>query len=245
MTGEDVFAQMLRAFYKKEKLHTTLSKSSTAQTGLAFIAVDETGENSIYANNGANDELSPWDLRAVVPRRSDIVSATLETPTKTLRYIFYKAKKAGATTVLNAAPMMPGVRQLLPHVDYCIVNETEFSEFTGKRVTSAPTAIYALRSLRVDGRNIVVTLGKSGAVALIHGEILVQKAFPAKPVDTTGAGDCFVGAFVTRLKETGDAKEAMRFAAAAAALSVEREGASASMPKRAEINTLLAKHKNL
>jgi ribokinase len=201
--------------------------------------VDAAGENVIYVSSGANVELAPDEFGEIAIGTGDIMSATSETSASVTKVLFEKAKAAGATTVLNAAPAVTEARELFDLVDFLIVNETELSFLTDMPATNSADATAAMRTLALEKTNIITTLGKAGVIALIRGETITVKGHSVQVVDSTGAGDCFVGAFVTALQEHGDAQKAMDFANAAAAVSVQRLGASSSMPKREEVGTFI------
>jgi ribokinase len=240
--GKDIFGKCLMDFYKKEGMGTKqICFTNDTPSGAAFVAVDSKGENMIYVSAGANAELTVGDVQKLTIKKGDIVSATLETPMSTTKYAFQEARKQGAITVLNAAPARKEARTLIPFTDFLIVNETELSFFSGIKVINKAQAIAAMKKLQKGKANIITTLGKDGVVALVGKEVFSQKAFPAKVVDTTGAGDCFVGAFITKFQTNRDIKEAMRYASAAAALSVQRLGASSSMPRKREVQKFLEK----
>ena len=168
--------------------------------------------------------------------RGDIISATLETPIETTKEIFSKARKIGAKTILNAAPANLDAKILFPLVDYLIVNETELSVFAQTEIPKTrEEVIGAMKKLQKNVKNIIATLGSKGAVALIDKNTITVNGHRVKAVDATAAGDCFVGAFVVALQNDKIIKDAMDFANAAAAISVQRLGASSSLPTKNEV----------
>lgn len=211
-------------------------------TGAALIAVDAAGENSIVVSPGANARAA----EAVEPGAltGDWLLAQMELPPPFVTTAFRAAKARGARTVLNAAPALPAPEGLFDATDILIVNETELAAYSGATLSEPASreeiaAAVGSIGLRPD-QTVVVTLGDKGALTFAHGDVIETPPAPAKVVDTTGAGDCFCGAFVTRLAEGAPLAAALRFAATAAALSVGGRGAAPSMPERREIDAATA-----
>ncbi len=232
--GMDAFGEQLIRFFRKEGMDTgNIFLTDHAPTGAAFVAVDQKSENVIYVSGGANHDLSPSDTKQMEIEKGDLVSATLETPMETTKHFFSRAKKNGAKTILNAAPAMGGAETIFPFVDYLVVNEIELSVFARTKIPKKKSDAFAsMRKLKTRVANIIVTLGKKGAIALIGDEMVNIQGHHVQAVDSTGAGDCFVGAFAVALQENKTIKQAMDFANAAAALSVQRLGASSSFPMK-------------
>jgi ribokinase len=164
----------------------------------------------------------------------------LETPAATVRAAAEVAARAGVPVILNPAPARPLPDALLKRVSILTPNETEAETLTGIKVTGAAAAAKACASLRARGvRTVIVTLGNRGAfLADVDGQRLVP-GFKVKAVDTTAAGDIFNGALAVALAEGKALQAAVRFANAAAALSVTRLGAQPSAPKRREVDIFL------
>lgn len=243
--GEDAFGTTLLQFFKNEGMNTdNIVMSEKITTGAAFVAVDSSSENIIYVSGGANDNLTSADTKhiEIEIERGDIVSATLETPIETTKQLFNGARKIGAKTILNAAPAILDAEVLFPLVDYLIVNETELSVFARTEIPkNREEVVGAMKKLQKNVRNIVVTLGSQGVVALVEKEVITLNGHKVKAVDATAAGDCFVGAFVVALQNDKMIKQAMDFANTAAAISVQRLGASSSLPTRKEVENFVSK----
>jgi len=241
--GEDAFGKALLQFFKNEGMNTdSIVVSERITTGAAFVAVDNSSENVIYVSGGANDNLTSADTKHIEIKRGDIVSATLETPIEATKQLFNEARKIGAKTILNAAPAILDAEVLFPLVDYLIVNETELSVFARTEIPkSREEVIEAIKKLQKNVRNIVATLGSKGAVALIEEKLITLEGHKVKAVDATAAGDCFVGAFAVALQNDKIIKQAMDFANTAAAISVQRLGASSSLPTKDDVENFLAK----
>jgi len=179
------------------------------------------------------------------PRADEVWVAQFETPIGETRAILARAHAAGARTVLNLAPFMPFPDSLLKRVDVAVLNEIELSQATRTSLRAASAlrhVVAACEKLRAKGpRAVVATLGGRGAVVVTAGGATAIPAVKAKVVDTTGAGDCFVGALAARMAKGATTVEAARYASAAAACSVERLGAAPSMPTAREVAARLAK----
>ncbi len=242
--GKDAFGTALNQFLQKENLNLDhLSFSDTAPSGTAIISVDENSENTIIVVSGSNFEISIEDVAPVSIGAGDIVVAPFEVPQEALKAIFLEAKKVGASTVLNPAPAGPFIDGLRELCDYLIVNETELAYFAGSEVVSEDLDVIheQARTIREhQGQTIIVTLGDKGLVCLHGNDSLNIEGRKVNSVDTTGAGDCFVGAFAAALSDGKTIEYALRFANTAAALSVQRLGASTSMPQRSEVDKLLS-----
>lgn len=242
--GRDVFGDRALAGFEKDRIDVSLvARDRTAASGVALIFVAKDGENSIAVASGANANLAPADVQRAASAilGADVLVMQLETPLATVQAAADIAFKASVPVILNPAPARPLPDRLLRRVSLLTPNETEAELLTGVKVTgreSAARAAAALRALGV-GR-VIVTLGRRGAfVSSGAGQQLVP-GFKVKAVDTTAAGDVFNGALAVALGEGRALVEAVRFANAAAALSVTRVGAQPSAPRRAEIDRLLA-----
>ena len=235
--GQDAFGENLLQFFKNEGMNTNnIAIDAKTTTGAAFVAVDNSSENIIYVSGGANKNLMPAETKHINIEKGDIVSATLETPIETTKQLFSQAKKIGAKTVLNAAPAILDAKELFPLVDYLIMNEIELSVFSRTEIpTNREDVIEAMKKLQKVAKNIITTLGSKGVIALVGEEIITVEGYKVKAIDTTAAGDCFVGAFVVSLQNDKIIKQAIDFANSAAAISVQHLGASSSLPTRKEV----------
>jgi len=218
-------------------------RDATHPSGVALIFVSKSGENSIAVASGANDRLSPADVRQAKDafRRASIVLLQLETPLETVETCVELATAAGVRVVLNPAPARTLPARLLKRVYLLTPNESEAELLTGVPVASEAAAAQAADKLLARGvQNVIITLGARGAFVAGAGFRELLPGFKAKAVDATGAGDVFNGALAVALAEGRPLLEAARFASAAAAISVTRLGAQPSAPTRREIEALLA-----
>ncbi|MBM3305386.1 MAG: ribokinase [Candidatus Aminicenantes bacterium] len=213
-----------------------------APTGVAMINVDGKGENSISVASGANARLSPADIEEAGGSlaAADIVLLQLESPLETVEAAARMAKERGVPVVLNPAPARPLGDGLLEAVSVLTPNESEAAALAGFEVLDEADAKRAAARLRARGPGlVVVTMGRRGAYALGDGFEGLMPAFRVAPIDTTAAGDVFNGALAVALAEKMSLADALRFAQAAAAISVTRPGAQPSAPTRAEIEAFL------
>lgn len=223
-----------------------------APTGTAFVTVAQSGENAIVVNSGANAHLV--EVTAVerdIIAASDFLLVQLETPLETVVEAATVARAAETVVVLNAAPICSLPERLLAIVDVLIVNEHEAialaRDLSGHRMPGETLSVDAAHDIAITLREavpaVIITLGANGAIVLNRdmgdGPAAHVPAFRATPVDTTGAGDTFCGALVATLARGEDLVDAAQFASAAGALSVQRPGAAASIPVRAEIDALV------
>jgi ribokinase len=213
-----------------------------APSGVALIMVGKGGENSIAVAGGANNKLRPADIVrfAAVIRAAAVLVVQLETPIATVQAAVTVAARAAVRVILNPAPARELSAALLKRVSILTPNETEAQILTGIPVTDDVDAARAAAKLRARGvQTVILTLGARGAfVADASGERLVR-GFKVEAVDTTAAGDMFNGALAVALGEGQALDRAVRFAHAAAALSVTRAGAQPSAPTRSRIDALV------
>ncbi len=242
--GHDAFGSTLRSFLADNGIDSSgLRVIDEQATGVALIQV-AAGDNAITVASGANMHFTRAMLRQP-PQRDEVWVAQFETPVATTMTILAQAREAGARTVLNMAPMVPHSPRLLKCVDIAVLNETELSQASDMplRASSAmKTIIEACQKLRAKGpRAVVATLGARGAVVVTAEAATVLPGLKAKVVDTTGAGDCFVGALAARLVSGATPLEAARYAIAASSCAVEKLGAAPSMPTTRQVAARLAK----
>lgn len=205
-----------------------------APTGTAVITVAG-GENSIVVVAGANATLTVADGSLPI-ESGDVVVAQLEIPSAAWCAAFRRARAVGATTILNAAPADTAIADLLPLCDVVIVNAIELAMLSGQPVSDAAALPGAMRAIRQSPEQIVVTTrGRSGLVCLGPEGVIEIAGHDVPVIDSTGAGDCFVGAFAASFAADRDLRRALILANAAASLSVQRQGAGSSMPTRAEV----------
>ncbi len=241
--GDDMFGARAIVGFKRDRIRVDhIRKDKTAASGVALIFVAKDGENSIAVAGGANARLSPANVRhaAAVISRAKALVLQLETPLETVQAAAAIAAKAGVLAILNPAPARPLPDALLQRVSILTPNETEAELLTGLRVDDDATAGRAARKLLARGvKTVILTLGARGALVARGDAIHLVPGFKVRAVDSTAAGDVFNGALAVALAEGKSLIESVRFANAAAAISVTRLGAQPSAPHRAEIDRIL------
>jgi len=238
--GDDAFGRRLRETLQRDGVDTRyVTTDAAAPTGVAVIAVDESGENRIILAAGANGQVSPADVDAASPAiaQADVLVLQLEVPLAAVMRAVEVAQRHGVTVILNPAPARPLPADLLAGVDYLIPNESEAALLTNNDPSQPEQAAQALREAGV--RSVVVTLGEQGALLVDDAGTRTAPGFPAEVVDTTAAGDAFVGAFAVALAEGKPTPEAVRRANAAGALATTVLGAQPSLPTRAAVDEFL------
>ena len=234
--GKDVFGTAIADNFVKVGIHSEYVDQSDIPTGVAHIWVDGNGENRIIIIPGANHEIEIAKAVVAIDSIKDlsVVVAQCEIKQEVTLAAFKAAKARGCTTILNPAPYQEISPELLALCDWIIPNETEFRELHGE----LPASDEVLKSFR-PGKNSIVTLGSQGAVYVsADGQLTKVGAPKVSAVDTTGAGDAFVGTFAYSLASGKDPVSAMSIGIRVASLSVTRKGAQSSYPDQAEIATL-------
>ena len=234
--GKDVFGDAIAENFEKVGIHSEYVDRSDTPNGVAHIWVDGHGENRIIIIPGANHEIEISRAVHAINTIADlsIVVAQCEIKQEVTLAAFKTAKLRGCTTILNPAPYQEISAELLNLCDWIIPNETEFRELHGE----LPSGDAILKSFR-PGKSSIVTLGSKGAVFISpDGQIQRVDAPRVNAVDTTGAGDAFVGSFAFALANGQDPLEAMKFGISIASFSVTRKGAQSSYPNQTEIATL-------
>jgi len=241
--GKDNYAaDLLQSLDCSGVNYTYVRQDEDAATGVALIEVDDEGQNSIVVAPGANYALSGEDIEASqgLFAGASIVLLQLENPLAAVRRAAELAREHGAQVILNPAPAQPLESALLSKIDILAPNESETSLLTGLPVTSraeVEAAADRLHELGVD--TVIITLGKHGALLSIKGQQQHFPAFQVKVVDTTAAGDAFLGGLAVALSEGKSIEVAIRWGNAAGALAATKLGAQPSLPARRELEALL------
>ncbi|MGV7214478.1 ribokinase [Bradyrhizobium sp. UFLA05-112] len=241
--GKDSFGTELKAFLEGQGIDLGyVQETAEAHTGTAIITVAE-ADNTIVVIPGTNALVSAEDVGVVPLVMGDVAVSQFEIPLPTIAAFFRRARAAQAKTMLNPAPAQIFGRDLLELVDVLVLNETELGLLADVALSDSDDVariLDAARRLQASpDQTICVTLGKRGVVALAGREELVVPGRVVKAVDTTGAGDCFVGALAAQLAGGAALRDALAFANAAASISVQRMGAGPSMPTAEEVSAVL------
>lgn len=239
--GNDESGEMMRELLSEEGIDLsgvqTLEKQATGQ---AYIIVDDQGENSIMIHSGANNAFTPQQVKehAEVIKASDFVVAQFESTLESTIEAFSIAREAGVKTILNPAPALEDVpEELLRVTDMIIPNETETEILTGIQVSdeaSLKAAAEHLHQLGIEA--VIITIGSKGAFYDVQGRSGIVPAFKVNAVDTTAAGDTFIGAMSSVLeKDFSNLEEAIKYGNKASSVTVQRFGAQPSIPYKNEL----------
>jgi ribokinase len=242
--GQDAFGAELRAFLVSQGVDVSLVRETHGvHTGTAIITLAD-ADNTIVVIPGANGLVSEQDVATVTLAQGDIAVSQFEIPLPAISAFFQTARNAGATTILNPAPARSFGADLLALVDILVLNETELGLLSAREFSEsdAPARfVEAARSLRTHTSQIIcVTLGRRGVLAIHEGETLTVPGRMVKAVDTTGAGDCFVGALAAQLARGVSLNDALGYSNLAASICVQRMGAAPSMPTAEEVSALVS-----
>lgn len=244
--GIDGNGQILVNKLKENNINTEyIFKDKESSTGMALITVDNEGNNSIIVASGANMTITEDEINKAneVIKNSDIVISQFEVPMKTILEGFKLAKKYNKLTILNPAPAKEINKELLKYTDIIIPNETEAYELTGVEVTDLNSAKEASKVLLEDGiKCVIITLGSKGAAVITKENADLVQAFKVNAVDTTAAGDSFIGGFASKLDVNNitfeNIKKSIKFGNMVSSITVQREGAEPSIPYLKEVQNL-------
>jgi ribokinase len=243
--GKDAFGEQTLANLRKEEIDTRhVFVDDKHSSGVASIVVDDNGQNLIIVIPGANGALSAEDIRQAAPaiQAAKMLLCQLEVPLATTLEAFRLARAGGVRTLLNPAPAQTLPEELLHLTDLCVPNESELELLTGQTLTTVEAVKRAGRQLLQRGPStVIVTLGAEGALVMEHEREQQLPAEAVQAVDTTGAGDAFLGSLAVFLVEGVPLLEAVRRANTVAALSVTRPGAQASFPTYTDIQNFFSR----
>ncbi len=242
--GTDAYGSQLREALLVEGIDCQAVSSVAGSSGVALIVVDDSSQNAIVIVAGSNGALTPASLQAfdAVLQGADVIVCQLEVPMDTVGYALKRGRELGKTVILNPAPASaPLPAEWYASIDYLIPNESEASALSGVMVDSLASAKEAAtRLIEAGAGKVIVTLGAQGAL-FADGQGFEHLVAPkVKAVDTTAAGDTFVGGFAAALSAGKSEAEAIRFGQVAAALSVTRAGAQPSIPTLHDVQGFVA-----
>lgn len=234
--GSDLFGPATIENFRKLGIDTTHVKQVEGlSSGVAPIFVESNGQNRILVVKGANDALKPTDVDAAAEtlRGADCIVLQFEIPLQTVYYAIEFARKHGILCILNPAPAQAVDLQLLKDLDYFVPNESEAESVTGSPVKSVEDAKNCAQKLVADGiRRVIITLGANGSLLATRDGSAHVPPFSVKSVDSSGAGDAFIGSFAVFLAEGVPEQEAVRRANLYAALSTTGVGTQKSFYDR-------------
>lgn len=243
--GKDNFGDFLLENLKTNNVDSQFVQRDDASTGTAIIVVDADGQNSIVLSPGANGKVSSTDVEHASFPSFGLLLLQLEIPTPTVLSAAKLAKQNGVRVVLNPAPAQELPEELVSLTDYLIPNETELSLLTNHIVNDISSAEKAAKTLLDRGvQNIIVTLGKNGALIVTDKQVSHVEAFKVDVVDTTAAGDAFIGGFATALLHGKSIEDAVRYGCATGALAATKFGAQPSLPTKEEVEKFVGAQQN-
>jgi ribokinase len=239
--GDDVFGDTTLKNFQEQGIDTKYVNQVAGASGVAPIWVEDDGSNRIICVPGSNFAMTVPQVQSALSEISeiDVLVGQLEIRQEVTAAAFAAARARGITTILNPAPFAPLSSELVKNSDWIIPNETEFAglDSSGKAPDSDEVILELANSL---GCKLVVTLGDKGAALVENGKVLRVVAPSVNAIDTTGAGDAFVGAFSVGLGVGFEPKQAVKLGCESASLSVTRKGTQSSYPSRQEAEQILS-----
>ncbi len=247
MVGKDSQGEKLIQNLNKYGIISDNVIKSDELTGRAIITVDRKGDNNIIVIPGSNFKITKEHIQAKqdVIASSDVVILQNEIPSETVEFSLLKAKELGKITIFNPAPARKLSGEVFKNTDYLILNETEMEEiFEIKFNDEEYTEKISIKKKEYGIKNIILTLGDKGSILFSKdNNIKKYDVYKVKAVDTTAAGDSFIGAFTMKICESGNSDEAIKYATAVSAIVVTRQGAQDSIPTREEIEKFIEENK--
>jgi ribokinase len=238
--GQDSFGPFLLDSLKSDSVDITHVHTDNSATGTAIIVVEASGQNSIVLSAGANGKVSTKDIDAF-NIEAKILLLQLEIPLETVLHAAKWGKQKGMVVILNPAPARKLPDELIANADYILPNETELNLLTGAPVTDAASAEKAARILLARGaKNVLVTLGAKGALLVSSNRVKPINTYKVDVVDTTAAGDAFIGGFASALLRGIEIEEAVKYANACGALATTKFGAQPSLPTKEETERFMS-----
>jgi ribokinase len=256
--GKDSFGPFLIESLKSNNVDASHVRVDESATGTAIIVVDSNGQNSIVLSAGANGKVSALDIDAL-KLEAKLLLLQLEIPLETVIHAAKWGKQKAMTVILNPAPARALPDELIANADYIIPNETELNLLTGVPVTDDSSVEKAAKVLLSRGaKNVIVTLGSKGALVVSSKQVTHVDAYKVKVVDTTAAGDAFIGGFAFKILESDCMQsdihqhpqgtradvlqivEAVKYANACGALAATKFGAQPSLPTKEEVEKFIS-----
>ncbi|WML48316.1 ribokinase [Neobacillus sp. PS3-34] len=244
--GSDAFQLPLVQSLKENNVNVDYVLEKDTNSGFAFITVDKQGENHIILSEGANGKIDKRDIETVLFTAITPAAVLLqnEIAWEATKYVMELAKKQDIPVYYNAAPAQQISEEIFPYINVLIVNEIELSTLSGKVIQNKEDISLALDYLMNKGINeVIVTLGKDGSLYRNKaGQSYFTPAYRVESVDTTAAGDTFVGVYFTKVLTGFSVEQALKYATAASAITVTRYGAQISIPSLNEVEAFLSKN---
>ena len=231
--GDDAFGRQMKENLSRCGVDADCVRSvANISSGVAVVLLID-GDNRIILDQGANAFVCAEDAQALLKSAGpgDVLLVQLETPISIVKEAMQIAHEKGCITILNPAPLKEGVEELFPYADIIAPNETEFAALTGTDIIGKGSRMLMNAGIR----EVIVTRGSKGYCYISDGKVVTEDCVKAPVVDTTGAGDTFLGAMAAKLADGEHIESALRFANRAAAVTVQRRGAQAAIPTRSEV----------
>lgn len=240
--GNDSFGPELINNLKQNNVDTShVQIDSQSATGTAIIVVDANGQNNIVLSPGGNGQVSPADVTAVSFLDYKLLLLQLEIPIEAVLAAAQRARESGLRVLLNPAPARSLPEELISLSDFVLPNETELSLLTNQSVHDISSAEKAAKTLLERGaQNVIVTLGANGALIVSNKQVTHVNTYQVEVVDTTAAGDAFIGGFASALLRNKSLEEAVRYGCACGALATTKFGAQPSLPTQQEVERFMA-----
>ncbi|HZM25055.1 MAG TPA: ribokinase [Anaerolineales bacterium] len=239
--GEDNFGAFLLENLKSNRVDSQLIQRDDASTGTAIIVVDANGQNSIVLSAGANGKVTDADVNSASFSDFSLLLLQLEIPTPTVLSAARRAHESGLRVILNPAPANKLSNELISLADYLIPNETELSLLTGLPVNDMNSTEWAARALlEIGAKNVIVTMGSNGALIVTNSQVTHIETYTVNVVDTTAAGDAFIGGFAAAFLQDKSLEEVVRYGCACGALATTKFGAQPSLPRKEEVQRFMS-----
>jgi ribokinase len=239
--GNDSFGPELINNLKRNNVDSShIQTDPGSATGTAIIVVDSNGQNSIVLSPGANGKVSPADVKTASFSDHKLLLLQLEIPIETVLSATQHAKEKGLRVLLNPAPARALPEELISLPDFILPNETELSLLTNQPVIDITSAEKAAKMLlELGAQNVIVTLGANGALIVSSKQVTHVNTYNVEVVDTTAAGDAFIGGFASALLQNESLEESVRYGCACGALATTKFGAQPSLPTKEEVDRFL------
>lgn len=236
--GKDNFAPFLIENLSSNHVNASHVAQDNVATGTAIIVVDENGQNSIVLSPGANGKVDSQDVDSAPDAK--ILLLQFEIPMDSVLYAAKRYKAKGTTVILNPAPARQIPDELLAAVDILVPNESELSLLTNMQVTDVQSAELAAKEILKHGvKTVIVTLGSKGALVVTSSQVTQVDTYKVNVVDTTAAGDAFIGGFASAILRKKSLEKSVRYGCACGALATTKLGAQPSLPTKEEVEKFI------
>lgn len=239
--GHDTFGSQLKEALRTRNVNIHYVQETIQHTGIAVI-IRHDSDNRILLENGANHMISTEHLQNALSRMAetnDVFLTQLENNFSAVAFGLHEAKQRGMYTVFNPAPALALPKAIFQDVDLFVVNQSECELLCGIYPSNKDTIHLAIEKFKELSCDVIITLGKQGSIAYIQKKYYELQAYAVEAMDTTGAGDTFVGVYCAMIAQSASVEEALRYANAASALTVMKEGAQSAIPARKEIEAFI------